>query len=355
MNTTLADLSRHVEGTLVGDASIVVTGASPIHNASPTDITFLDKIEKLDLLKNSQACAVVIPASAKNLPADKLPKIPYILTENVLQSFESIVRLYIPQPEELERGIHAVASISPSAKIGQNVLIGPCAVIHDNVEIGDNCTIHGGVHIFANSKIGENSTVYPNAVLYENTVVGKNCIIHSSSVLGAFGFGYDSSKGVHKLSSQLGNVVLSDNVEIGACSTIDRGTYGSTQIGEGTKVDNLVMIGHNCKIGKFNLICAHTGIAGSTTSGDYVVMGGRVGVRDHVHIGSRAVLGAMAGIMTDVPEGVRWVGIPATPEKEQMKKQVALAKLPEMRKELKSLQQRILELEKRLNQKENES
>ncbi len=348
MRKTLSELAALLGGVLVGDGSFVVRGASPIHNAESSDITFLENAEKAAQLDNSKACAVIVSKMIAELPEGKRPRIPSILVDQVLPAFETVARLFLPEPVALNRVVSSAACVAASARIGKNVMIGPHAVVGENVEVGDNCTIYGGAQLFENCKIGADSTIYPNAVLYENTVVGKNCIIHSCSVLGAFGFGYDSSKGIHKLSSQMGNVVLADNVEIGACSTIDRGTYGSTKIGEGTKVDNLVMIAHNCRIGKFNLICAHTGIAGSTTTGDYVVMAGRVGVRDHVHIGDRAVLGAMAGIMSDVPPDVRWVGIPATPEKEQMKKQVALAKLPDMRKELKALQQKIAELEKKV-------
>ena len=347
MNKPLTELAHLLGGLLVGDGSVVAQGVSPIHNAEPDDITFLENPNKVALLEKSKACAVIVPRSMESLPESQCPKIPYILVDQVLPSFETVARLFLPKPVILTRTVSPGATVAASAKIGKNVLVGPHCVVGEHVEIGDDCTIYGGVHLFEHCRIGAGTTIYPNAVLYENTVVGKNCIIHSNAVLGAFGFGYDSSKGVHKLSSQMGNVILSDSVEIGACSTIDRGTYGSTQIGEGTKIDNLVMIAHNCKIGKYNLICAHTGIAGSTTTGDYVVMAGRVGVRDHVHIGDRAVLGAMAGIMSDVPDNARWVGIPATPEKEQMKKQVALAKLPDMRKELKQLQQQIAVLEKK--------
>ncbi len=348
MSKTLSELAALLGGVLAGEGSLVVRGASPIHNAESDDITFLENAEKVAQLDNSKACAVIVSKKIVELPEGKRPRIPSILVDQVLPAFETVARLFLPEPVPLNRTVSPAATVAVSARIGKNVMIGHHAVIGENVEIGDNCTIYGGAQLFENCRIGADSTIYPNAVLYENTVVGKNCIIHSCSVLGAFGFGYDSSKGIHKLSSQMGNVVLADNVEIGACSTIDRGTYGSTRIGEGTKVDNLVMIAHNCRIGKYNLICAHTGIAGSTTTGDYVVMAGRVGVRDHVHIGDRAVLGAMAGIMSDVPPDVRWVGIPATPEKEQMKKQVALAKLPDMRKELKALQQKIAELEKKI-------
>jgi UDP-3-O-[3-hydroxymyristoyl] glucosamine N-acyltransferase len=176
-------------------------------------------------------------------------------------------------------------------------------------------------------------------VIYENTIVGPRCVIHAGAVLGAYGFGYCCESGRHQLSAQLGNVILEADVEVGAGTTIDRGTYGPTVIGEGTKIDNLVMIAHNCRIGRHNMLCAQVGIAGSTTTGDYVVMAGQAGVRDHVHVGSRAMLGAKAGVMSDVPDAARVVGIPATPEREQMVKQAVLSKLPEMRRQLKKLQQ----------------
>ena len=193
----------------------------------------------------------------------------------------------------------------------------------------------------AGSQIGQDVTIFPNAVLYENTIVGPRCVIHANAVLGAYGFGYGFVDGRHVLSAQLGNVVLGADVEIGAGSTIDRGTYGPTMIGEGTKIDDLVMVAHNCRIGRHNMLCSQVGIAGSTTTGDYVVMAGQVGVRDHVHIGDRAVLGAMAGVTNDVPDGSRMIGIPATPERDQKVKQAAFSKLPEMRRQLKQLQRAV--------------
>ncbi len=166
-------------------------------------------------------------------------------------------------------------------------------------------------------------------------------MIHSGAVLGAYGFGYKVADGRHVLSAQLGYVELGADVEVGAGSTIDRGTYGATLIGEGTKIDNLVMIAHNCRIGRHNLICSQVGVAGSTTTGDYVVMAGQVGVRDHVHIGAGAVLGAKAGVSGDVRDGVHMLGTPAVPEREQKLLFALISKLPEMRKQLKELQQQV--------------
>jgi len=165
-------------------------------------------------------------------------------------------------------------------------------------------------------------------------------------VLGAYGFGYGLTNGRHVLSAQLGNVVLGAYVEVGAGTTIDRGTYGPTSIGEGTKIDDSVMIAHNCRIGRHNLICAQVGIAGTSSTGDYVVIGGQAGLRDHVHIGTAARLSAMAGITNDVPDGAVMLGIPATPEREQKLKLAALAKLPEMRREFKALRRAVADLQK---------
>ncbi|GHT25698.1 UDP-3-O-acylglucosamine N-acyltransferase [Planctomycetales bacterium] len=349
LQKSLSELASFIGGNLIGNADVLISGVAPIQSATESDITFLEKAERTVILKDCKAGCVIIPTGAKLCP--EIENFPVIQVENVLESFKQIVLLFSPQRDENVHGIGSNAVISPSAVFGENAAVGHCAVIEDEVQIGDNVVIHSGVQIKAGSKIGSGTVIFSNAVLYRNTQVGERCVIHSNSVIGAFGFGYDSSSGQHKLSPQLGNVVIGNDVEIGSCSTVDRATYGSTIIGDGTKIDNLVMIGHNCKLGRYNLICAHTGIAGSTTTGDYVVMAGRVGVKDHVHIGSGAVLGAMSGILASVPENARLVGIPATPEKEQMRIQVALHRLPELQKEFKKMSQEIESLKALLKDK----
>ena len=208
----------------------------------------------------------------------------------------------------------------------------PVQLIGDDVVIGDRVTIHSGVESWPAAISRDDVTIFPNAVLYEDTIVGPRSIIHAGVVIGAYGFGYKFVDGRHQLSHQLGYVEIGADVEIGANSTIDRGTYSATVIGDGTKIDNLVMIAHNCRIGRHNMICSQVGIAGSTTTGDYVVMAGQVGVRDHVHIGTGAILGAMAGVANDVPDGAHMLGAPAVPEREQKLMFATMAKLPEMRK-----------------------
>lgn len=332
MQVTLAELAALVEGKLVGDGNVVVQGAASLRDAQAGQITLIDGDDKNHLLKASPAAAVLAPMNYA--PRD----LPAILVDDVHRAFAIIILRFHPQRQTKRTGISPLASVSPTAQIGEDVDIHPYATIGDDVVIGPGTTIHSGVHILVGSKVGRDTVIFPGVVLYEDTVVGPRCTIHANAVLGAYGFGYGFADGRHVLSAQLGNVILEADVEIGACTTIDRGTYGPTVIGEGTKIDDHVMVAHNCRIGRHNMLCSQVGIAGSTTTGDYVVMAGQVGVRDHVHIGNKAVLGAMAGVTNDVPDGARMIGIPATPERDQKLKQAAFSKLPEMRRELKKLQ-----------------
>lgn len=335
MQATLAELAALVDGHLLGNGQLVICGAATLRDAEPGQITLVDQSERNQRLENCRAAAAIAPRdfAPENLPA--------IQVDDVHRAFAIIVRHFMPQRSLSRVGVSPMAAVSPTAQLGPNVDVHPFATVGDGVTIGANTTIHSGVHIMSGSQIGEDVTIFPNVVLYENTVVGARCIIHANAVLGAYGFGYGFANGRHVLSAQLGNVILGADVEVGAGSTIDRGTYGPTSIGDGTKIDDSVMVAHNCRIGRHNMLCSQVGIAGSTTTGDYVVMAGQVGVRDHVHIGNRAVLGAMAGVTNDVPDGARMIGIPATPERDQKVKQAAFSKLPEMRRQLKQLQRTV--------------
>jgi len=332
MQATLAELAALVDGTVVGDGSLAIRSAAVLCDAGPDDITLVDGDEKHRNLTDCRAAAVLVCR-------DFVPEaIPAVQVDDVHLAFAQIVEHFHPRRQLRRIGVSPMASVSPSAKLGDDVDVHPSATVGDDVVIGAGSTIHSGAHVMAGCRIGQQVTIFPGAVLYEDTIVGPRCIIHGGAVLGANGFGYGLVDGRHELAAQLGNVVLGADVEIGAGTTVDRGTYGPTVIGEGTKIDDQVMVAHNCRIGRHNMLCSQVGIAGSTTTGDYVVMAGQVGVRDHVHIGDQAVLGAMAGIINDVPAGSRMIGIPATPEREQKIKQAALSKLPEMRRQMKKLQ-----------------
>jgi UDP-3-O-[3-hydroxymyristoyl] glucosamine N-acyltransferase len=349
MQATLAELAALVKGTCVGDERLVVTGAAPLCDAGAGDITLLDGGERCQQVTTCSAVAAICPSGFR------LNDLPVIEVANVHDAFSAIVRLFRPQPAAQRIGVSPQAAVSATARLADDVDVHPFASIGDGVTIGAGSTIHSGVRIMAGSQIGQGVTIFPNAVLYENTIVGNRCILHANVVLGAYGFGYSFVDGRHVLTSQLGNVVIGDDVEIGANATVDRGTYGPTVVGAGTKIDNMVMIAHNCHIGRHNMLCSQVGIAGSTSTGDYVVMAGQVGVRDHVHIGDRAVLGAMAGVINDVPAGQRYIGIPATPERDQKIKQAVFSKLPDMRRDLKSLQASVSRLIDEMRSAELES
>jgi UDP-3-O-[3-hydroxymyristoyl] glucosamine N-acyltransferase len=238
-------------------------------------------------------------------------------------------------------GVDAKAVVHATAQIGEGTSIAALAVVGEGSVIGARCRIHAGAVIGRNCRIADDVTIYPNAVLYDDTVIGARTIIHANTVLGADGFGYRQHDGKHVKVPQLGNLEIGEDVEIGACTTIDRGTFQATCIGSGTKIDNLVQIGHNCKIGRHNILVGHVGLAGSVTTGDYVVFAGQAGLVDHVHVGAGAVIGAQAGVTKDVPAGACVLGSPATPAREQKRLLVSLEKLPEMRRDLRAIKRRL--------------
>jgi UDP-3-O-[3-hydroxymyristoyl] glucosamine N-acyltransferase len=338
MQATLGELALLVGGQVVGRDDMAVQGAATLRDALPGQITMIDSVDRIRSLAASKAAAVVCPRTF--VPEGT----PAIQVDDVHAAFSRIVIHFRPLRTPKRIGVNRLASVSPTAVLGVDVDVHPYATIGENVRIGAGSTIHSGAHIMAGSEIGEKVTIFPGAVLYENTVVGDRSIIHAAAVLGAYGFGYDQVEGRHRLTAQLGYVLIGADVEIGAGATIDRGTYGPTVIGDGTKIDDQVMVAHNCRLGQHNMLCSQVGVAGSSTTGDYVVLAGQVGVRDHVHIGSGSIVGAKGGIVNDVPDGSRYIGIPATPEREQKLRLAALSKLPEMRHQLKTLQRTVEKL-----------
>ena len=347
MPLTLGEIARMVDGQLAGNPEISVDGAAIIRDAKTNDLTFADSSNALKQLSESSARAVLLPF---DLDAQGLP---CIRVKNVQQAFTQIIRHFDPPIPAEAPTISDGARISPTAKIGQHVHIDAGVTIGNDVVVGNHCTIHPGVHIMAGSVLADHVTIFSNTVLYEKTQVGKHAIIHSNVSIGVYGFGYETINGEHHLSAQLGNVVIGDKVEIGAGTTIDRGTYGSTTIGEGTKIDNQVMIAHNCHIGRHNCICSQVGIAGSCVTGDYVVMAGQVGLRDHLHIGTGARLGAQSGHMADIEPGETRMGTPAMPGKEFWKAFSAWKKMPGFVRTFKELQRRVGELENKQADNDN--
>lgn len=339
---TLAEIAQRLGGELSGDGDMTIVDVSTLGDGRDGHLTFIDHADKLPRLARDQSSAAIVPRGVVCEGKHS------VAVDNVHKAFAEMVRWFRPPRAARRVGVSPRAIVSETARIADDVDIHAGAIIGDEVEIGRGATIHGGANIMVGSKIGEGATIFPNAVLYENTVVGPRSIVHAGAVLGAYGFGYKLHEGRYQLSQQLGHVVLGADVEVGAGTTIDRGTYGATSIGEGTKIDNQVQIGHNCVMGKHNMICSQVGVAGSTTTGDYVVMAGQVGVRDHVHIGDRAVLGAMCGVSNDVEAGAHMLGTPAVREREQKVLFACYFKLPELRKQVKSLERSVAALEERV-------
>jgi len=338
MGLTLAEIARLVDGNLTGNADLTIEGAATLPVARPGEITLADHPKLATQLARCEASAVIVPASFQ--PADR----PFITVSDVHGAFAKVVSYFRPPRQTHCDGISPAAFVHPTAQIVDGVEVHPHAFIGADVEIADGCVIHSGVRILDGCKLGPQCVLFPNAVLYENTILGRQVIVHASAVIGAYGFGYATVDGRHKLCSQLGFVEVGDHVEIGAGTTIDRGTYGPTVIGSGTKIDNLVQIGHNCRIGRHNLICSQVGIAGSCSTGEYVVMAGQVGLADHLHIGAGALLGAKAGLMTDAVPGKRYLGAPAVEERQFFRSISLIQQLPEIRRQLHEAQRAIIRL-----------
>lgn len=333
--TPLRALAELVGGELVGMGERVIHAALPVREAGPNDITFLENEKFIGQLESSSAGAALVP------PNVTLANKNQIRVLDPLTAFVAIVNHFRPRSEEPPAGIDRHAVVHHSATIGRNASIQPFAVVGAGCVIGDRCRIHSGVVLGRNCRVGDDVTLYPHVTLYDNTILGHRVIIHAHAVIGADGFGYRFQNAKHVKVPQLGWVEIGDDVEIGANTTIDRGTFSATRIGTGTKIDNLVMIAHNCQVGKHNIFVSQMGMAGSSSTGDYVIIAGQVGVVEHVHIGDRSVIGGQAAVTKDVPPDSRMLGSPATDAKEQMRILKSLQHLPEWRKELKSVQDKL--------------
>jgi UDP-3-O-[3-hydroxymyristoyl] glucosamine N-acyltransferase len=241
-----------------------------------------------------------------------------------------VTRWFARRPKP--HGISPQASIAPTARIGRNVAIGAFAVIGDHVTIADSAVVYQSVSIESGSQIGEGTTIYPGVVIYDGTRIGKRCVVHSNCVIGSDGYGFATNAGRHHKIPQVGIVRIGDDVEIGAGTTIDRAAFGETVIGEGTKIDNLVQIGHNVKIGKHCLIVSQVGIAGSTELGDYVAVGGQSGLSGHIKIGNRVQIGGGSAVVEDTPDGAKVMGYPAVPFRQFARREAMLKRLMQKEK-----------------------
>jgi UDP-3-O-[3-hydroxymyristoyl] glucosamine N-acyltransferase len=335
MEWTLQKLAELVGGVVPGNGDPPIHDAQPLVDALPGTITLLDSPKNLATLQSRTPAAVVVREPLESAPCDQL------IVSDPYAAFSKIVALFRPTQLVASPGIDRRAVVDASATIGKDCWIAATATVGPDCVVGDRVRIHPGVHLMAGSTVGEDTELFPHVVVYPDTRIGARVRVHAGAVLGADGFGYATRGGQHHLSTQLGYVIIENDVDIGANTTIDRGTFGATRIGEGTKIDNLVMIAHNCKIGKHNLICSQVGVAGSSSTGDYVVLAGQVGMRDHVHIGDRTVVCAQAGVAGDIPPDSMVGGSPAIPQKHYLQSVLMLSRLPEMRDQLRQLTHRL--------------
>jgi UDP-3-O-[3-hydroxymyristoyl] glucosamine N-acyltransferase len=329
------ELAELVHGKLVGAADVEIKAARGFDEAGPGDITFIADEKHAKQLHASKASAIVGPPG--------LPVNGQVLIEvsDPLLAFVEIVQKLDGRSKPRPSGIDPGAKVHASARVGSEPSVHALAAIGANTVIGARCRIHSGAVIGEHCRLGDDVTIYPNAVLYDDTVIGSRVIVHANAVIGADGFGYRLRDGKHVKIPQLGHVEIEDDVEIGACSTIDRATFGTTRIGAGTKIDNLVMVGHNCRIGRHNLLISQMGIAGSSSTGDYVVAAGQAGIVGHVRIGDRAVICAQAGVTKDVAADTQVLGSPAAPVREKKRVLMSLEKLPELRRDMHRIKQRL--------------
>lgn len=343
MSQTVSGLAALVGGEVRGDASKPITGAAALESAGLTDLSFVQDDKNFSRLKQCTAGVVLITPVAAETLSDPIP-FSLILVPEPQTAFQALLPLFRRVQSRPPRGISPTATISPTAQISLDCYVGPGVFVGEEAVIGPDCDIYPGVYIGPNCRIGTGVTLYPNAVLYHDVTVGDRSIIHAGAVLGADGFGYKFEAGRFLKIPQLGSVILHEDVEIGACTTIDRGAIGPTVIGAGTKIDNLVMIAHNCELGRHNVFASQVGLAGSCTTGDYVRLGGQVGIKDHVTLNSGCSVGAKGGVHKDVPAGETWIGYPATQEHEQKRLVFSLKRVPEMRQQVKDLERQVAQL-----------
>jgi UDP-3-O-[3-hydroxymyristoyl] glucosamine N-acyltransferase len=334
---TLADLQARVGGRLVGDGSVTIARISAVDDASADALTFATDEKYYAAALASGAAAVLVDASVP-LDESRAGK-PLLIVENARAALATfLAALKPPRPRGPYR--HPSATIESGATIGEDVYLGAHSYIGARAKIGRGSTISPGAFVGDDVQIGEDTWLHPRAVVHERCVVGSRVVLHSGSVIGSEGFGWAFIEGRLERIPQVGNVVLDDEVEIGANSCVDRAQTGSTHIGYGTKIDNLVQIGHNCRIGKHCAIAAQTGFAGSTSVGDFVKIAGQVGTRGHMHIGSRATIAGQSGVWGDVAEGAMISGNPARDHRETLRNEVMLRKLPQLLKRVDALEKK---------------
>ncbi len=336
----LHELAKLIDGKIIGDGYIEITGATGIKDALQGEITFLSDKKSLPDSSVTKASAIITDKRFAEILKNRDDSINIVIVSNPQYAFAKVLEKMYSKP-------HPAAGISGRAEVGYNVNFGndisiyPFAYIGDNVRLGDRVTIYPGAYIASGVSINSDSVIHSNVSILEKVFIGRNVIVHSGTVIGSDGFGYALEKGEHYKIPQIGGVIIEENVEIGSNVSIDRGATGNTVIGRGTKIDNQVQIAHNVSIGKNCIIVSQVGISGSVVIGDNVILAGKVGVKDHVSIGTGAVVAAGSGIAGDIPEGRVYAGRPAIPHTRWLRSQSIVNRLPEYIKRLQEIENKI--------------
>src|SRR5450755_2003874 len=334
---TASEIAKYLSGEVVGDGNAVLNSFAPAESARPGDLTFAESESFFVRAEESAATAII--ADQRFSSTKKI----LIRVPNARIAFARALALFFPEPVRAA-GIHPLAAVAASAQIDPTAHIGPHCTVGERVKIGPRSVLQGGNSVGDDSKLGEDVNLFPNVTVYPRTEIGSRVRIHAGTVIGSDGYGYVLDGGFHRKVPQIGNVIIGDDVEIGSNVSVDRGALGATVIGKGTKIDNLVQIAHNVEIGEHCLIVAQVGIAGSAKLGNYVVLAGQVGVGGHLKLGNQVTVGAQSGVMTDIPDGGKWLGVPAQPDREFKRQVIAIQRLPDLLK-------RIAEWERKLGGK----
>lgn len=338
---SVESIASHLQGQLIGDGKTRILGINSLEAVQAGELTFAEDSRRLAQALNTRASAVIVPAEVKELDGRA-----GIRVSNPRLAFARSLDLFYPLAASA-KGVHPTAIIGGYVSLGKDVSIRAHAVIGDHASIGDGTTIGSGVHVGEASVIGSQCFIAPNVVIYPKSIIGNRVRIHGGTVIGSDGFGYVLHQGQYVKVPQVGNVVIEDDVELGANVCVDRATVGSTLIRRGTKIDNLVQIAHNDRIGQHVIMAGQVGLAGSVTVGDYTVMGGQAGAVDHVTIGSRVQVGAATPVTRSVPDGETIWGFPGRPIKESKEHFAMIGRIPALLERVKQLISRVEALEKR--------
>jgi UDP-3-O-[3-hydroxymyristoyl] glucosamine N-acyltransferase len=333
MAFTASEIAQQLEGEVIGDGSVTLTGFAPANAAKMGDLTFAENESYLARAEQSAASAVLVDGQLNST------KKVLIRVRNARIAFAKALALFFPEPT-FAAGIHPTAIVATSAQIDPTVYVGPYCVVGEQARVGPGCVLQGSNFIGDRCQLGAQVRLFPHVVLYAHTQVGNRVRIHAGAVIGADGFGYVQDQGVHRKVPQVGSVIIQDEVEIGANVTIDRGTIGPTVIGRGSKIDNLVQIGHNVVLGENCLLVAQVGVAGSTKAGNCVTLAGQVGVAGHLKLGDKVTVAAQSGVMNDIPDGQKWLGSPARPDRQMKRQLVAWQQLPDLIHRVQELERR---------------